>query len=244
MSLVGARQHVRPRRRLLASVAAVVLVLGLYHGGRPEALNDERTLSAFACSLRAALQGPLVQRSLLGSAAAQRARTLGRCAGAAAEGGDDDILRRVFFQMDTDGNGLIDQAEFATAMQGVGSALDKLTPQEVEEIFKIADADGDGFVNLEDFGKWITITKENFAYWQLVDTDFDGQITQEEWRTVVAKMELNLAPESVEQSFKRADINKDGFMSFVEFFKYMNGIEEEEAGFFKRVKGWVGRKLR
>lgn len=59
---------------------------------------------------------------------------------------DDDELREAFKVFDKDGDGLISPAELRGVMSGLG---ENLTNEEVEEMIKEADIDGDGQVNYD-----------------------------------------------------------------------------------------------
>lgn len=178
-----------------------------------------------------------------GACARGRPRRTQRYAGEDANEAEDEVLRKIFFQMDSNTDGLIDQEEFLNAVKDIGNAFSKLSTDDLEEIFLVADSDRDGLINLEDFGTWITTTKENLAYFQMVDSDFDGCIDREEWKSVIEKMELDLSDDTISKTFDRADVDNSGTMSFLEFFKYMNGISPKE-GFVKRARKWLAQKMR
>ncbi|XP_069110938.1 calmodulin-like [Argopecten irradians] len=64
---------------------------------------------------------------------------------------DDDSdaeLKEAFKTFDSDGNGFISAAELRHVMTNLG---EKLTDEEVEEMVREADIDGDGHVNYEEF---------------------------------------------------------------------------------------------
>jgi calmodulin len=63
------------------------------------------------------------------------------------EGGDsDDEIREYFRVFDKDGNGFISAAELRHVMTTLG---EKLTDEEVDEMIREADINGDGQVNYE-----------------------------------------------------------------------------------------------
>ena len=61
-----------------------------------------------------------------------------------------DELKRAFEIFDKDGNGTISAAELRHVMTNLG---EKLTDEEVDEMIREADVDGDGQINYEEFVK-------------------------------------------------------------------------------------------
>ncbi|KAK3603071.1 hypothetical protein CHS0354_015766 [Potamilus streckersoni] len=57
-------------------------------------------------------------------------------------------LREAFQMFDEDGNGFISAAELKQVMTNLG---EKLTDEEVDQMIREADTDGDGQVNYEEF---------------------------------------------------------------------------------------------
>ena len=65
-------------------------------------------------------------------------------------GSDESILKEAFKVFDKDGNGFISAAELRHVMTNLG---EKLTDEEVDEMIREADIDGDGQINYEEFVK-------------------------------------------------------------------------------------------
>ncbi|KAG0728167.1 Calmodulin [Chionoecetes opilio] len=63
----------------------------------------------------------------------------------------EEEIREAFRVFDKDGNGFISAAELRHVMTNLG---EKLTDEEVDEMIREADIDGDGQVNYE--GKWLS----------------------------------------------------------------------------------------
>ncbi len=65
----------------------------------------------------------------------------------------EEQLIETFKVFDRDGNGLLSGQELKYVMAVVGEVL---TDQEVDELIKQADVDGDGFINYQEFVKMMT----------------------------------------------------------------------------------------
>lgn len=65
----------------------------------------------------------------------------------------EEQLIQTFKVFDRDGNGLLSGQELKYVMAVVGEVL---TEQEVDELIKQADIDGDGFINYQEFVKMMT----------------------------------------------------------------------------------------
>jgi calmodulin len=66
------------------------------------------------------------------------------------ENDTEDEIREAFKVFDKDGNGFISAAELRHVMTNLG---EKLTDEEVDEMIREADVDGDGQVNYDEFVK-------------------------------------------------------------------------------------------
>ena len=65
----------------------------------------------------------------------------------------EEEIKEAFKVFDKDGNGTISAAELRHVMTNLG---EKLTDQEVDEMIREADVDGDGQINYEEFVKMMT----------------------------------------------------------------------------------------
>ena len=63
---------------------------------------------------------------------------------------EEEIVEAAFKVFDKDGNGFISAAELRHVMTNLG---EKLTDEEVDEMIREADVDGDGQVNYDEFVK-------------------------------------------------------------------------------------------
>lgn len=68
----------------------------------------------------------------------------------------EDVIRSAFKTFDKDGNGMIDAKELRIAMKKLGECL---TDQELDDMMRQADVDGDGKIDYEEFVKiWCEAT--------------------------------------------------------------------------------------
>eukprot|EP00005_Dracoamoeba_jomungandri_P001870 CAMPEP_0174257624 /NCGR_PEP_ID=MMETSP0439-20130205/6736_1 /TAXON_ID=0 /ORGANISM="Stereomyxa ramosa, Strain Chinc5" /LENGTH=159 /DNA_ID=CAMNT_0015340787 /DNA_START=24 /DNA_END=499 /DNA_ORIENTATION=- len=72
--------------------------------------------------------------------------------------GDEEDLREAFKVFDTDGDGLISPAELREVMNNLG---ENLTSDEIDEMIKAADANGDGQIDYEEFCSMIKAADAN-----------------------------------------------------------------------------------
>merc|ERR1712146_835142 len=69
----------------------------------------------------------------------------------------EEELVEAFKVSDRDGNGLISAAELRHVMTNLG---EKLTDEEVDEMIREADVDGDGHINYEEFVRMMMAKKQ------------------------------------------------------------------------------------
>ncbi|KFK41774.1 hypothetical protein AALP_AA2G170500 [Arabis alpina] len=158
---------------------------------------------------------------------------------------EEEEMRERFMVGDKDRNGFITEAEFRYVMTRDGS---KITDDEVNNIIRGADVDGDGQLSYDEFvklmikmdaeGKYfatdVTLTKEEEeemrGRFRSGDVNNDGFITAEELLYAVRKTGAKITEADVKNAIGAVDDNGDGRLSYDEFVKYMMTVKMfEEA---------------
>lgn len=125
-------------------------------------------------------------------------------------------LRRVFELMDTSRNGTVDFKEFKK-----GLAQSRFTDEEMEQIFESIDVDKSGQIQYTEF---LAATLEARGYleeeriaeaFQSIDRDGSGYIDREDLRKILG---ASCTPDQIDEIVRMADKNKDGIISYEEFF--------------------------
>merc|ERR1711890_223051 len=108
---------------------------------------------------------------------------------------EDQQVRRLFSEVDTDGNGKVDFEEF----------LDLVRETERQED-SVSEVDG---------------SEKSKEIFRVLDTDGDGSLSRDEWEQVVRRMGLHTTQEETMQLFALADTDRDGRIGVQEFVKYL-----------------------
>ena len=121
------------------------------------------------------------------------------------------------------GGGSIDARELKELMVSAGQ---NPTDEELEEMIRIADADGTGDI---DFAEFVTLMAHRIAdekseetlraAFSVFDTSGDGFINAEEMRRIMMHMGEPVTLEDVEQVIRKVDKNGDGAIDYDEFTK-------------------------
>ncbi|XP_073007876.1 calmodulin-like protein 5 [Typha latifolia] len=126
-------------------------------------------------------------------------------------------LEKVFRKLDADGDGRISAAELRFLAAVFGGETDP------EAMMAVADKDGDGFIDLEEF---LVLFEERDAKgeekdlreaFEVFDEDGDGKITAEELCRVLRRLGEETTVERCREMVNRVDNNGDGMVSFDEF---------------------------
>lgn len=80
----------------------------------------------------------------------------------------EEEIKEAFKVFDKDGNGFISAAELRHVMTNLG---EKLTDEEVDEMIREADVDGDGQINYEEFVKMVCVCWLLWIMW-IIFNDF------------------------------------------------------------------------
>lgn len=174
-----------------------------------------------------------------------------------------DVLRgrliAVLGLWDADGDGAIEESDYAVAASRMagrsglepGSAeYEQLHRQLVRggwELLRQFDSDGDGQVTIEEALEGFdglhadeqrfreVIVEPSFSSFDLIDTDHDGAITAEEYRSYLVAMTVDEA--TAETAFAHLDLDGDGLLSRDEFVQLMEEYftsDDPDA-----VAGWL-----
>jgi calmodulin len=141
--------------------------------------------------------------------------------------GDCDVplndIRQAFELFDTDGDGRITLGDLYEVMRAVGETP---APGELEAMVGKADADGNGFV---DFNEFIALMCQRIpgmdsdaqvrASFNIFDKDGDGYINLGELRTVMVSIGEHPSDEDLGILFAVADRDGDGRISYSEFHR-------------------------
>ncbi|KAJ8491968.1 hypothetical protein OPV22_013689 [Ensete ventricosum] len=142
---------------------------------------------------------------------------------------DPSELKRVFQMFDRNGDGRITKVELTDSLENLGI----LVPEaELASMIERIDANGDGCVDVEEFGTlYRTIMDERDEEedmreaFNVFDRNGDGFITVEELRSVLASLGLKQGrtAEDCRKMINEVDVDGDGVVNFKEFKQMMKG---------------------
>ncbi|KAE8692117.1 putative calcium-binding protein CML28 [Hibiscus syriacus] len=145
------------------------------------------------------------------------------------EGPEPTEIVRMFQMFDKNGDGKITKKELSDSLSTLGIFIDD---KELNQMVDKIDVNGDGFVDIEEFGAlYQTIMNERDEEedmkeaFNVFDQNIDGFITEEELRSVLASLGLKQGRtiEDCKQMIKKVDVDGDGMVNFKEFKQMMKG---------------------
>lgn len=135
-------------------------------------------------------------------------------------------VKEAFQIFDSDGSGEIDVKELKEALENLGLDADN---KAFQNLLDGIDQNGDGTIQLEEFVDMMTAKpspkrtrEELLAMFKLISEDGES-ITLDDLHRVEEEMKDNKTDEVLEEMIYRADTNKDGKVSFEEFYCIMIG---------------------
>lgn len=144
-------------------------------------------------------------------------------------------LEHVFRKFDVNGDGKISSSELGSIMGSLGQPA---TEEELNDMIHEVDADGDGYINLEEFielntkdidsNEVLVNLKDAFS---VFDLDGNGSITAEELHNVMASLGEECSLVECRKMIGGVDSDGDGMIDFDEFKMMMLGST------FGRIKG-------
>ena len=142
---------------------------------------------------------------------------------------DRGELSRVFQIFDKNGDGKIARNELKEFFKSVGILIPE---KEINEMMAKMDVNGDGFMDINEFGSLYQELMEEKEEeedmreaFRVFDQNGDGFITGEELRSVLASMGLKQGRtlEECKKMISKVDVDGDGMVNFKEFKQMMRG---------------------
>ncbi|XP_009779430.1 calmodulin-like protein 3 [Nicotiana tabacum] len=140
---------------------------------------------------------------------------------------DPAELRRVFHMFDRNGDGKITRKELSDSLQNLGIYIPEI---ELVQMIEKIDVNGDGFVDMEEFGTlYQSIMDERDEEedmreaFNVFDQNGDGFITVEELRSVLSSLGLKQGRtlEDCKRMIMKVDVDGDGMVDYKEFRQMM-----------------------
>ena len=142
-------------------------------------------------------------------------------------------FREAFAFFDKDGDGRITPEELSTVVRSLGQSP---TPEELREMVRDADADGNGTIEFAEFLALMSRQREAAnaddnelrEAFGVFDRDHDGHISKAELRHVMISLGEKLTDEEVEGMIAEADLDGDGLVNFEEFVRMMMLSDQQQ----------------
>eukprot|EP01043_Picozoa_sp_COSAG02_P029571 COSAG02_NODE_1846_length_10682_cov_3.066900_1_plen_3275_part_01 len=141
----------------------------------------------------------------------------------------EEILKRVWKQVDADGSGALDRDEVRQVLILMGRAEDEI---DLDAAMAEIDSDRSGEVDYQEFETWFFNRGVDLAAtFAAMDIDGDGSLTHKEFRDGLRALGINLPVSQVEGLIATFDKDDDGEIDYNEFVRefHSNGRTPEAA---------------
>jgi centrin-1 len=134
-------------------------------------------------------------------------------------------LKQMFDLVDVDGSGFIEPKDLKTAMESVGYEPSTST---LYQFFSDVDRDCSGTIDFDEFVD-LMLSEEGYKdkrsdlekLFRLFDDDLDGYISMRNLKRVMDEAGDNLTDLQLKEMLDRADYDKDGKVSFNDFYNIL-----------------------
>jgi len=139
------------------------------------------------------------------------------CSRAAESGGA--VLRQVFDDFDTNGDGYLDSREIKARMERLGLPM---SAQAVDDFVRNWDSNKDGRISLGEFERFAAIRSAELrdAY-EDIRSHSQGEMVEADLRAALHGLGLKASDAAVHKLLRQADANGDGRISFEEFRAFL-----------------------
>ncbi|GAN06810.1 calmodulin [Mucor ambiguus] len=134
--------------------------------------------------------------------------------------------RELFALIDKNGDGAIDAEELGQAMRSLGQ---NHTNEELKNLINDVDSDNNGRIDFNEFLIIVSRMKGNdetendlLEAFKIFDEDQDGNITQDEIRSVMSSLGRRWTSQELDVLIGKADTDGDGKINYKEFVKMMS----------------------
>jgi calcium-binding protein CML len=134
-----------------------------------------------------------------------------------------DEMKMVFDKFDSNKDGKISQQEYKATLKSLGMGN---SVNEVPNIFRVVDLDGDGFINFDEFmeaqkkGGGVKSLDIQSSF-RTFDKNGDGKISAEEIKEMLWKLEERCSLEDCRRMVRAVDTDGDGMVDMNEFVAMM-----------------------
>eukprot|EP00927_Polykrikos_kofoidii_P075195 TRINITY_DN71278_c0_g1_i1.p1 TRINITY_DN71278_c0_g1~~TRINITY_DN71278_c0_g1_i1.p1 ORF type:complete len:170 (+),score=42.30 TRINITY_DN71278_c0_g1_i1:141-650(+) len=126
-------------------------------------------------------------------------------------------LMEAFRELDKDGGGDISKEEFLSNLAA------SHTEEELERLLSIVDMDGDGKISYTEFIRMDMM----ISSFRRFDDDNSGQISGEELRLVLLKLNPSFTEAEFDSLFSTLDADHNGQLDYAEFIRFVCGFSDE-----------------